>query len=361
MKLLEPYYSETLNLKNRVVMAPMTRTRADNEERMATPLIAQYYAQRASAGLIITEGTHVSPMARGSYHVPGIYTQQQIEGWLLTTEAVHANDGKIFAQLWHEGRISHPDLLDGKLPLAPSAINPHHHAYTPSGMKETVTPKAMTIDEIRQTIHDFAQAAQNAIDAGFDGVEIHAANGYLFHQFFMKCANIRTDEYGGSIENRSRILFEALDAIQEKIDIARVGVRLAPLMNHAQGIVQDDETQELFTYITNRLNEYDLAYLHLSGITGDKSDEPLKPVLDTARYYRNIYNGTFMINTGFTRDTANQAIEEGIADLVSFGVLYIGNPDLVRRFEINAPLNPANRETFYGVGSKGYIDYSYFI
>jgi len=359
-KLLEPFHTDALDLKNRVVMAPMTRTRADNPELAANELIAEYYGQRATAGLIITEGTHVSRMARGAIRVPGIYTDEQIKGWSKSTEAVHSKGGKIFAQIWHEGRLSLPDVLDGHLPLAPSAINPHTKVFSPKGeFKDTTTPHAMTEEEIRQTINDFAQAAQNAIQAGFDGVEIHAANGYLFHQFFMKCSNIRTDSYGGSIENRSRFLFDVLEAIKVKTDLQKVGVRLSPILNHVQGIIQDDETDDLFTSMINRLNDYDLAYVHLSGVTDDTSDDPLKQVLDSARYYRGIYSGTLMINKGFTRDTANQAIEEGIADLVSFGDLYISNPDLVERFKEDAVLNKSDRDTFYTTGPKGYTDYPF--
>ncbi len=361
MILLEPYQTDRLDLKNRVVMAPMTRTRADNPELAANDLIAEYYAQRATAGLIITEGTHVSRMARGAIRVPGIYTKQQIEGWKKSTDAVHRKGGKIFAQIWHEGRLSLPDVLDGHLPLAPSAINPHTKVFSPEGMfKPTLTPHAMTTEEIRQTINDFAQAAANALEAGFDGVEIHAANGYLFHQFFMKCSNTRTDAYGGSIENRSRFLFEVLEAIRTRICLQKVGIRLSPILNKAQGIVQDEETQDLFTSMIDRLNAYPLAYIHLSGVTGDTAEDPLKQVLDSARYYRGIYKGTLMINKGFTRDTANQAIKDGIADLVSFGDLYISNPDLVERFRKDAPLNRSDRDTFYTTGPKGYTDYPFY-
>ncbi|MCC8199181.1 MAG: alkene reductase [Tannerellaceae bacterium] len=361
MMLLEPFHTDELNVKNRVVMAPMTRTRADNPELAANDLIAEYYGQRASAGLIITEGTHVSRMARGAIRVPGIYTPEQIAGWRKSTGAVHAKGGKIFAQIWHEGRLSLPEVLDGHLPMAPSAINPGTKVFSPTGeFKDTTTPHAMTIEEVKQTVQDFAQAAANALQAGFDGVEIHAANGYLFHQFFMKCSNTRTDAYGGNIENRCRFLFEVLEAIRAKIDIKKVGIRLSPLLNKAQGMVQDDETEQLFTYMIGKLNDYPLAYVHLSGVTGDPAEDPLKQVLDSARYYRNIYKGTLMINKGFTRDTANQAIEDGIADLVSFGDLYISNPDLVERFRANAPLNKSDRATFYATGPKGYTDYPFY-
>ena len=212
--LFTPYNLSGIELKNKMVMAPLTRSRSDNDEKVATTLTATYYEQRATAGLIITEGTNVSTKAVGYINVPGIYTDEQVEGWELVTKAVHDKGGKIFAQLWHVGRLSHPDFHNGELPHAPSAINPHEKAYTQNGFVDTLTPKAMTIEEIKQTIQDFKNAAVNSIAAGFDGVEIHAANGYLFHQFFNNCSNARTDEYGGSIENKARILFETIEAIK---------------------------------------------------------------------------------------------------------------------------------------------------
>lgn len=338
-------------------MAPMTRSRAANKGAVPTDLMATYYEQRASAGLIISEGVFVSPEAVGYINVPGLYTKEQVAGWKKTTQAVHAKGGKIFAQLWHVGRISHPDLLEGKTPLAPSAINPHHQPYTKDGFVDTIAPKAMNQQEIDQTISDFQQAAANAIEAGFDGVELHAANGYLFHQFFAKCSNIRTDIYGGSIENRGRFLFEVLEAISDKITLNKVGVRLAPALTGTFGIEKDDETEMMFDYLANNLNEYPLAYLHLSGFTKSDVANERKLILETAAHFRKIYHGTLMINKGFDRDSANKAIEDGITDLVSFGVPYIGNPDLVERFTLDAPLNNSERATFYSLGSKGYTDY----
>jgi len=361
MKLLEPYNLNGIDLKNRVVMAPMTRSRANNSELAATGLIAEYYEQRSSAGLIISEGTHISPMAIGSINVPDIYTQVQIEGWKKTTERVHANGGKIFAQLWHVGRISHPDLLGGKLPLAPSSINPNFRAYAAKGFVDTVTPKEMSLEEIHQTIKDFSQAAQNAFTAGFDGVELHAANGYLFHQFFAKCANTRTDEYGGSIVNRARLLFDVLDEIKKTCELNRVGIRISPAMDKTFGITIDEETTPTYEYIVNRLNDYDLAYLHISGFTVQETVDPMKIVLETAKHYRQLFKGSLIINKGFERDTANQAIEDGITDMVSFGELYISNPDLVERFTTNAPLTKPDRSKYYAFaeGSSGYTDYSF--
>jgi N-ethylmaleimide reductase len=359
MKLLEKYESTALNLKNRVVMAPMTRGRAENNANAATDLIAEYYAQRASGGLLISEGTFVSEMACGYINVPSIYTSEQIEGWKKVTNAVHERGGKIFAQLWHVGRLAHPDLLGGKLPHGPSAVNAHFTSYTEDGFKETVTPLEMTVADIEQTVLDFQKAAVNAIEAGFDGVEIHAANGYLFHQFFAKCSNLRMDDYGGTIENRLRFIFEVLDAMISKIGAHKVAVRLAPSLDQTFGIVLDDEAQALYDILASRLNYYDLAYLHISGFTLASVPDPLKLVLETAKHIRSIYNGTLMINKGFTAQTANEALEDNVADLISFGELYIGNPDLVERFAANAPLNHNDRTTYYSGGPNGYTDYAY--
>ena len=356
MKLFEPHKSKALELANKMVMAPMTRSRADNEALAATELHAAYYSQRASAGLIITEGTTISPRATGYIYVPGIYSREQIDGWRLTTDAVHKKGGKIFAQLWHVGRISHPDLINGELPLAPSAINPHFFAYTHQGKEDTVTPKAMTLDDIHQTIEDYQQAAVNAMEAGFDGVEIHAANGYLINQFFAKCANTRTDQYGGTISNRSRFLFEIVEKVGERISLNKVGVRLSPTLTNTFGITIDDETVALHEHICNKLNEYNLAYLHISGFSYDSLD-PQTFILNTAKHYRNFYKGNFIINGGFDAHSANEAIETGSADLVSFGKPFISNPDLVERFKLKAPLNELDAATIYTRGEKGYTDY----
>ena len=321
--------------------------------------MAKYYEQRATAGLIITEGISVSKQAIGYINVPGIYTEEQTVSWRNVTKRIHQKEGKIFAQLWHVGRISHPDLLNGSLPLAPSEINPNSQCYTHSGFKSTVTPKEMTIEEIQNTILDFQKAAKNAITADFDGIEIHAANGYLFHQFFAKCANIRTDKYGGSIENRSRILFETLDAIQQEIPSSKIGVRLSPDFRTWFGIKTDEETTQLFEYITKKLNNYNLAYLHIGGYVEADDPNPTKSILDTAKHYRKLYKGTYMINRAFTKDLADSAIEQNIADLISFGEPFISNPDLVKRFELNAQLKEADKDTFYTTGEKGYTDYPF--
>ena len=354
--LLKPYNLEGLQLKNRMVMAPMTRSRSNNEGNVATALTAEYYEQRASAGLIISEGTFVSKKAVGFINVPGIYSDEQVEGWKLVTKAVHDKEGKIFAQLWHTGRMSHPDLHNGELPHAPSAINPEAKAYTENGFVDTVTPKEMTIADIKQTIEDFKNAAANAVKAGFDGVEIHSANGYLFHQFLVGCSNHRTDEYGGSIENRARIIFETLDALKSVIDTNRIGIRFNPSSHNLFGMVIDEQTIPTVEYIVERLKEYGLAYIHFTEPFTDVTKVPFA-VAEIAKHFRPLYNGTIIINKGFTKETGEKILENGYADLVAFGVPFIANPDLVRRFEIDAPLNTPDQPTFYSTGSAGYIDY----
>ena len=355
--LLKPFESDHLELDNRVIMAPMTRSRADNEGNVPTDeLQGLYYKQRASAGLIITEGSQISEKAVGYINTPGIHTEAQIKGWKNVTERVHNAGGKIFIQLWHVGRISHPDFHNGDLPHAPSAINPNEKAYTPEGFKDTVTPKAMTNEDIQQTIEDFRQAAKNAMDAGFDGVEIHSSNGYLIHQFFNGTSNQRTDAYGGSIENRARFFFEVLDAIKEEMPENKIGARFNPSLHGIFGMEMDEETIPTFDYVIEKLNEYNLAYVHLSEPFNDVSDIPYAES-EIAKRYRPMYNGTLMINAGFDRESGNRVIEEGNADLVAFGKPFISNPDLVERFRRNAELAEWDQDTFYTPGEKGYTDY----
>jgi N-ethylmaleimide reductase len=354
--LLTPYTLGDLELKNRMVMAPMTRSRSNNEGNVATSLTAEYYAQRATAGLQISEGTFISPKAVGFINVPAIYTDAQVEGWKLVTEAVHQHDGKIFAQLWHVGRMSHPDLLNGELPHAPSPINPHGKAFTTDGFTDTVTPKEMTTEDIQQTVQDFKAAAANAVKAGFDGVELHAANGYLLHQFFVGASNQRADEYGGSIENRARILFETLDALKEVISLTRVGIRFNPSSHGVFGMTIDELTIPTYEYIIRRLNDYGLAYIHFTEPFTDVTDVP-HAVGEVAKHFRPLYKGTLIINKGFNKETGNQIIEAGHADLVAFGVPFIANPDLVKRFSVGAALNPPDTNTFYTTGTVGYVDY----
>jgi N-ethylmaleimide reductase len=354
--LLESYTLEDLTLENRVVMAPMTRNRAENSDNAPTDLHAEYYKQRSGAGLIITEGSQISERAVGYINTPGIYNSAQTEGWKRVTSAVHEEGGKIFIQLWHCGRMSHPKFHDGDKPLAPSAVNPNAQSYTPDGLEDTVEPKAMSIVEIKETIQEFKRAAQNAKDAGFDGVEIHSSNGYLIHQFFNKNSNTRTDEYGGSIPNRARFFFEVIDAINEVWEESRIGVRLNPSLHEAFGIIATEETIPTFDFIVEKLNAYNLAYLHLSEPFTDVSKIDYL-VTDIAKHYRPIYKGTLMINGGFDQEKGNEIIKNGHADLVSFGKLYVSNPDLPERFEKDAEINEWNEDTFYTPGAKGYTDY----
>ena len=355
--LLKSYKLGDLELKNRVIMAPMTRGRADNPEKKPTrELHAEYYKQRASAGLIISEGSQISEDAVGYINTPGIHTKDQIEGWKEVTCAVHDADGKIFIQLWHVGRMSHPDFHEGELPLAPSPINPNAKSFTPEGFKDTVAPREMTTDDIKQTIADFKQAAKNAMEAGFDGVEIHSSNGYLFHQFFNATSNHRNDEYGGSIENRAKILFEVLDAVKEVMPENRIGIRLNPSMHGLFGMTMDEETIPTFDYIIKKLNEYDLSYLHLSEPFNDVSEISFAET-NIAKRYRPVYNGTLMINSNFDQQKGNNVIEDGDADLVAFGKPFISNPDLAERFAQDVELDSWDEDTFYSGGAKGYIDY----
>lgn len=355
--LLTPFKSNNLDLPNRVVMAPMTRNRAVNKGNVPIDeLQGEYYAQRASAGLIISEGSQVSKRAVGYINIPGIYSKEQVTGWKKVTQKVHDAGGRIFIQLWHVGRMSHPYFHDGELPWAPSAINPESKSYTPNGFQETVSPNAMTITEIKQTIMEFKRAAKNAVDSGFDGIELHSSNGYLFHQFFNATSNHRTDQYGGSIENRARFLFEVLDAVSEVIPLKKVGVRLNPSLHGIFGMTMDEETIPTFDYIVKKLNDFDLAYLHLSEPFNDVSKVPYA-VTEIAKHYRPLYKGTLMINTQFDRDKGNAVIAAGHADLVAFGRPYVSNPDLVERFEKNSTLTPWDKETFYTSGKKGFLDY----
>jgi len=354
--LLKEYILGDIKLRNRVVMAPMTRSRANNPENAPTDLMAKYYEQRASAGLIITEGSQISKRAVGYINTPGIYSAAQVVGWKKVTKAVHDKEGIIFLQLWHVGRMSHPDFHNGELPLAPSALNPNEKSYTPKGFKDTVTPKAMTINDIKQTVQDFRQGAKNAMDSDFDGVEIHASNGYLLHQFFSRTSNIRTDDYGGSIKNRTKILFEIIDEIKKVMPVSHIGVRLNPSLHGAFGMTLDEETIPTFDYIVEQLNNYNLAYVHMSEPFTDVTNVPYAEP-NIAKRYRPKYKGTLIINNNFNQEKGNKVIEEGLADLVAFGKLFISNPDLPKRFELDAKLAKWDEQTFYTTGEKGYTDY----
>jgi len=341
-------------LNNRVVMAPMTRSRADNPDKAPTDLHVRYYEQRASAGLIITEGSQVSPQAVGYIHTPGIHTPAQIAGWRRVTDAVHAKGGHIFIQLWHVGYVSHPDFHGGALPVAPSAINPNTKAFTPQGMKSTVTPRALETHEVKLIVQDYIRAADNAMVAGFDGVEIHGANGYLIEQFLRDSSNRRADQYGGSVANRARFLFEVTEGVVAQIGADRVGVRLSPA--NTWNVPADSDTRGLYDTVIGALSGYNLAYLHLREAQGDLSAIP-NMVTNVTEHYRSVYKGTLMTNTGFDDARGNEMIRKGYADLVAYGALFIANPDLPERFRLGAVLTQADQRTFYQGGPNGYIDY----
>lgn len=352
--LLSPVKVGDHELANRIVMAPMTRSRSYNRDRVPTTLHAEYYAQRASAGLIITEGMQISPQGVGYLYTPGIHSAAQIHGWRRVTDAVHTRGGCVFGQLWHVGAVSHPDFHGGALPVAPSAVNPRTKSFTPQGLKDTVTPRALETAEVRAVVRDFVQAAKNAIQAGFDGVEIHGANGYLIEQFLRDSSNHRTDEYGGDIPNRARFLFEIVADISDAIGSNRLGVRLSPA--NTFDVPADSDTRALYDFVIGALSSYQLAYLHLREAAGDLSAIP-NMVQDVTAHYRSVYRGTLITNTGYDRDTGNAAIARGDADLVAYGVPFIANPDLVERFRVNAVLAQADRNTFYQGGVQGYTDY----
>ena len=352
--LLTPVKLGRYELRNRVVMAPMTRDRADNPDLAPTDLHVQYYAQRAGAGLIITEGSQVSPQGVGYVNTPGIHSAAQVAGWKKVTEAVHARGGRIFLQLWHVGAASHPDFHGGALPVSASAFNPQAKMYTPDGgLKDTVAARALETHEVKAVMRDFVQGAVNAIAAGFDGVEIHGANGYLIQQFLRDSSNQRSDEYGGSIENRARLLFEIVEGVSRAIGADRTALRLSP--TNTYNSPADSDSRALYDYVIGGLSDHGLAYLHLRDPSGPVTDP--KQVADVTGHYRKLYRGTLITNTGYTRETGNAAVENGRANLVAFGVPFIANPDLVDRFRAGAELAKADPATFYTPGAKGYIDY----
>ncbi|HBB33466.1 MAG TPA: alkene reductase [Cyanobacteria bacterium UBA9273] len=365
INLLETFQIGRYTLPNRMVMAPLTRNRA-GAGNVPTDLNATYYAQRASAGLIITEASQISAQGMGYPNTPGIYSPQQIEGWQLVTKAVHDRKGHIFLQLWHVGRISHPDLQpEGALPLAPSAIAPEGMASTYSGEKPFVTPRALATEEIPLIVEQYRKGAENALAAGFDGVEIHSANGYLLDQFLQDGANQRCDRYGGSIENRARLLMEVTEAVVSVWGADRVGVRLSP--SGTFNSMSDSNPVATFSYVAEALNRFGLAYLHLveprinpdalnRWAKGNNTSNTPQPDL-TARYFRSLFHGTLISAGGYDRALGNATLAAGDADLIAYGRLFISNPDLPQRFALNAPLNPYDRSTFYGGDEKGYTDY----
>lgn len=356
--LLSPVRLGALALKNRVVMAPLTRCRADNPGFVPTPMMVEYYAQRAGAGLIISEGTIVSPQGRGYPYTPGIWSDAQVAGWKAVNDAVHAAGGLIVCQLWHCGRLSLPDFHDGQPPVAPSAVNPEWQMFSANGPQKTVTPQALTREEIKAIVGDFRHAAQNAIAAGFDGVEIHSSNGYLFHQFFSAQSNLRTDEYGGSHENRARFFFEVLDAIGQVMPFDRVGFRLNPMLNRFHGFNVDHDTVPMWEHIVRRANDYGLAFLHLTEPLHPKQIADTPGVLaDVGAHFRPIATMPIISNGGLDQAKGEARLQANLCDAVAYGQAWIANPDLVERFARQAPLNAADASTFYQGGEKGYLDY----
>ena len=354
MKLLESFQIGSLKLANRVVMAPMTRSRADQQGRVG-PLHVRYYTQRASAGLIVTEATNVSRDAIGSPLTPGLFDEDQVATWRSVTDAVHAAGGRIFAQLWHTGRVGHSLVRGGVLPVAPSAIRIEGQLhFTASGMKEYETPRALSTEEVRATVGDFRSAARHAKQAGFDGVELHGAFGYLPNQFLVDGVNQRTDEYGGSVENRCRFVLEVMEGLVAEWGSDRVGIKLSPTIP-LNGMM-DSDPRALFGHLITRLNELPLAYLHLMQGLFPLDKFPSWPK-DALATFGPLYRGTLITNGGYDRDRAEQVLKEGRAQLVSFGAPYVANPDLVTRFAKGAALAQPDRATMYGGGEKGFTDY----
>jgi N-ethylmaleimide reductase len=349
--LFSPIQLGACRLKSRIFMAPLTRSRAA-KGNVPRALNALYYAQRADAGLIITEATQVSATAQGYISTPGIHTSEQLEGWKRVVNAVHVAGGRIFVQLWHVGRISHPSFQpDGGLPIAPSAIRAEGQTYTAEGFEPLVTPRALETAEIPSVVADFSRAAHNADQAGFDGVELHGANGYLIDQFLRDKSNRRTDQYGGSIENRSRFLLEIVDAVIDGIGSDRTALRISP--QNTFNDIDDSDPQALFSYVAASLSGKGLAYLHV--VEGDLTGKPI----GSFEYgkIKTLFGGHYIANNGYDRIRGQAAIAEGKADAVAFGKPFIANPDLATRFLLDAPLAPIDQGTLYGGDEKGYTDY----
>jgi N-ethylmaleimide reductase len=362
-KLFQPVRLGPYELRHRIVMAPLTRSRA-GPGNVPTPLMAAYYAQRASAALIISEATQVSMQGQGYAWTPGIHSREQVDGWRLVTAAVHAAGGLIFLQLWHVGRISHPALQpDNMLPVAPSAIKPDAMAFIENDQGQGLNvpclkPRALDTEEMPYIIRQYERGAKNAIKAGFDGVEVHGANGYLIDQFIESRSNRRSDAWGGPIENRSRLLMEVVEVVGDIFGQERVGVRLSPLSTFND--MGDDQPEVTFGHIADKLNEYKLAYLHVINPAAAAVEKRLPPPPEAMRMVdliRNKYRGLLMLAGGFDHDTAEEWLEQGKADVIAFGRKFLANPDLPERFRQRADLNPDDPSTYYGGGAKGYTDY----
>lgn len=351
MKLFEPLQVGSLTIPNRMIMAPLTRTRA-GLEHLPNSLMAEYYAQRASAGLIIAECTMILPNTSAFIAEPGIYSGEQVEAWKQVTTAVHQKGGEIFLQIWHAGRAAHPNMCDGQQPISASAIAVEGDTHTPQGKADYVVPRAVQVDEIPTLIKAFAHAARNAIQAGFDGVEVHAANGYLIDQFLRDGSNKRTDNYGGSVENRARFLFEVLTAVAAEMGSERVGLRLS-LLNSYNSMIDNDPVG-LASFLGERLNAFKLAYVHMmrSDFFGIQKGDVLTPM-------RAAYQGVLISNMGYSAEEAEQAVADGQVDAVAFGTGFLANPDLPERIRTGAAWNAPNPNTFYTPGLEGYTDYPF--
>ncbi len=358
--LLSPYTLGDLKLKNRMVMAPLTRTRAGNQAKVPNELMAEYYAQRAGAGLIITEGTFVSEQGQGWYGAPGIYSEEQRAGWERITGAVHSAGGLIFVQLWHQGSVSHRSLYnDGRLPRGPSAVDPEQLIHVKGGRVMSETPREMSLQDIKQAVKDFRHAAQVARDAGFDGVQIQGGFVYLFQQFLHEVTNRRTDQYGGPIENRARILFEALDAVLEVWPSNRVGVKAGPMMSERGAFRATGEILRTSEYVYREMAGYKLSHMLLMRQNADLTGTPIEHMAGDAvvHHFRLLYPGTLILNVGINAIHGARLISEGAGDLIAFGRDYIANPDLAERIRLDAPLNELRPEYFYGNSATGYTDY----
>lgn len=356
--LFDPIRFGDIATANRIVMAPLTRDRA-GPGRTPTPLMATYYGQRASAGLVVTEATQISPEGQGYLDTPGLYSAEQVAGWRRVTDAVHAQGGKIVVQLWHVGRISHVSLQpNGQAPVSSTARRANGKTFTAQGFEDVSQPRALRLDELPRIVAEYRQAARSAIEAGFDGVEVHSANGYLLEQFLRDSINDRTDAYGGPKENRARLLLEVMHAIVAEIGAGRTGLRLSPVTpaNDAQ---QDSDAQGLFNHVVEQLAPLRLAFIHVvEGATGGPRDvAPFDYAALRQRYKQGNEHGAWIVNNGYTRAMALEAVASGAADLVAFGKPFISNPDLVHRLRIDAPLAALNRDTLYGGSATGYTDY----
>jgi len=355
--LFDPITMGDIDLKNRIVMAPLTRNRAD-EGQVPASMAVEYYRQRASAGLIITEASQISPMGQGYIDTPGIYSDAQVAAWKKITDAVHDEGGRIFIQLWHVGRISHTSLLpDGAAPVSSTEKPANAPTFTRNGLENVSTPRALRDDEIPGLIEDYRHATRCAIEAGFDGVEIHAANTYLLEQFLRDSVNDRSGPYGGSIENRARLVIEVTRAVCEEIGAGRVGIRLSPAATF-NDTARDSDPQALYGHVAEQLAPLGLAYMHvIEGETGGKRHpDDMRPRFNYDAL-RSVFSGAWMVNNGIDREEGMRRIEQGEADLVAYGRPFISNPDLVRRLKESAPLNELDKNTMYGGGAEGYIDY----